>query len=260
MASIEFIQKRIAGKEKEIQKLEKKLERIKKAEASGWEDNPYYYHEYDLRSTLRDLDKAREALKGYQDQLQTETEKANSRDVAVIIEFLARWREEVTEFYLKRFSKYPEGLAKYESEIEPYKIGYFAESKMKRERPEEYRKWKSEKNAIESGFQMRFGMLRPYISRELNPETGKYDLWVMDEEKLASDLQQEANRKYDNIIERTNEITGTITDASGLEIGYSGELDGYVIGDKGIAHVHTIGAGGYNIQCFHFRVLVHKVK
>ncbi len=35
MASIEFLQNRIAGKEKEIEKLQKKLTRIEKAQASG---------------------------------------------------------------------------------------------------------------------------------------------------------------------------------------------------------------------------------
>ena len=50
MASIEYIQKRIAGKEKEIEKLEKKLARIRVAEAGGWEtNNPYLYDDYDLR-------------------------------------------------------------------------------------------------------------------------------------------------------------------------------------------------------------------
>lgn len=63
MASIDFIQKRIAGKEKEINRLEKKLARIRKAEASGWEDNPYYYSEHDPLWAQRDLEAARQGLK-----------------------------------------------------------------------------------------------------------------------------------------------------------------------------------------------------
>ena len=54
MATVEFIQKRIEGKEKEISKLEKKLERILKAESTNWEVNPYYYRESDKRWTERD--------------------------------------------------------------------------------------------------------------------------------------------------------------------------------------------------------------
>lgn len=260
MASIEFIQKRITGKETEIQKLERKLDRIRKAEASGWKDNPYYYHEDDLKWTTRDLERAREALAGYKDQLATETEKANSRNVPAIVEFLDRWKANVTKFYLGRFAKYPEALAQYESDMKPYQIGYFAEQKMKKENPDGYKVWKREKNAIKENFNLAYGILDPYLVRKWNPETESYSLWDFDGDKLAKDLTQEANRKYDNIIERTNDITGTITDASGLEVGEKGELDGYVIGTKGTAHVHTIGAGGYNIQCYHFRVLVHKVR
>lgn len=50
MATVEFLQKRVAGKEKEIKTLEKKLERIKKAEASNWEKNPYHY-----RTLIREM-------------------------------------------------------------------------------------------------------------------------------------------------------------------------------------------------------------
>ncbi len=38
-------------------------------------------------------------------------------------------------------------------------------------------------------------------------------------QKMAKDLTEEANRKYDFIIERTNAIVGEITDASGLKVG-----------------------------------------
>ena len=75
--------------------------------------------------------------------------------------------------------------------------------------------------------------------------------------KLEKDLTKEWNRKYDFIIERTNEIVGKITDASNLKVGAKGDLNGYIIGTKGTAKVQTIGAGGYNIQCFHFRTLIN---
>ena len=75
--------------------------------------------------------------------------------------------------------------------------------------------------------------------------------------RLEKDLKDEAERKYDFIIERTNAIVGEITDASGLKVGAKGDLNGYIKGTRGMAKVQTIGAGGYNIQCFHFRTLIH---
>ena len=89
MASIEFIAKRIEGKEKELDKLNKKLARIRKVEAQNWEDpNPYYYSEYDLKCTMKDIEAAQKALDDYKAQLIAENEKAASRNVQVIIDFL----------------------------------------------------------------------------------------------------------------------------------------------------------------------------
>lgn len=76
---------------------------------------------------------------------------------------------------------------------------------------------------------------------------------------MVKDLEQEKLRKYDDIIERTNDIVGKITDASELRVSPKGNLDGFISGEKGKAKVQTIGAGGYNIQCFHFRTLIKPV-
>ena len=97
MASIEFITKRIEGKQKEISKLEKKLARIIKAQESNWENNPYYYTENDLKWATKDLETAKKALAKYQADLITETEKDNSRDVEAIINFLEGWKNRMRE-------------------------------------------------------------------------------------------------------------------------------------------------------------------
>ncbi|MNM78954.1 hypothetical protein D3C81_908740 [compost metagenome] len=62
------------------------------------------------------------------------------------------------------------------------------------------------------------------------------------------------------MVYRVTEETGKLTDASGLHIGSNGEINGLVVGEKGSAVIETILAGGYNIQCLHFRVLVKPVK
>lgn len=242
MATVEYITKRIEGKEKEVDKLTKKLERIQKAQATGWEVNPYYYNEYDLKYTKRDLEAAQEALKKYQEDLVKATEKANSRNVTAILEFLEGWKKRMREYYTNMIPRYLKARAEYYEQKRIYGEYYrFREERAAKEK--EYRKIRKE-------FRETWGFMEEYI-----PYGDKFD-W----ERFEKNIKKEAERKYDNIIERTNEIVGTITDATGLRVGYKGELDGFILGERGKAKVQTIGAGGYNIQCFHFRILVHEVK
>lgn len=270
MASVDFITKRIEGKKKELDKLNKKLERIRKVEAQGWEDpNPYYYSEYDLKVTLKDIEVAQKALKDYEAQLMAETEKANSRNVPAIVEFLNGWKARVTshfinglmEYYMEKeyvhnlykeianwsYSKYdrsPEQIA-YEEARQTFHnrcSGYY-------EKKEFINRWgKPDYNEVKVR-DGEYEWLKPYNSATTMEEALN---------KLEKDLAQEWNRKYDFIIERTNEIVGTITDASNLKVGAKADLNGYIIGTRGTAKVQTIGAGGYNIQCFHFRTLINE--
>ena len=79
-------------------------------------------------------------------------------------------------------------------------------------------------------------------------------------EELNKVLDREVTNKRDALIYRTNEKIGDIVDASGLYIGSNGEINGFVVGTTGKARVETIYAGGYNIQCLHYRVLIKVVK
>jgi len=255
--TIESINKRIAAKQKEIEKLTAKAERIAKAKATGWRVNPYYYNEDDERYTARDIERAREALAEYEEMLRVETQKANSRDVAVIIEFLNRWKEQVTRFYNERFSEYPEALKRYNSEMKLFKLNYHEEMALKEADYKAYKEYCAKRDSIKETFRKQFGFLETYITRALNPKTQLYDKFEFDSAKLAKELEAEAARKYDFIIERTNHYVGQITDASNLTIGAKGDLNGFIEGTDGGANVQTVGAGGYNIQCFHFRTLIH---
>lgn len=245
--TIETLQKRIEGKEKEVEKLSKKLERIHKAKESNWENNPYWYSEYDLGHTERELEAANKSLNDYKGQLLCEQEKANSRNIKPILEFLDRWKDRVRQYHIDCVPDYlkarDEFYALDKAHSEWWNSGGFHAPK------EEYKQRKDELNHARKEYRAAWNWLIDYMDRD------KLDL-----EKLNKALDREANAKYDDIIERTNHITGTITDASNLHIGRKGDLNGFIEGERGKAKVETIGAGGYNIQCYHFRTLIHELK
>lgn len=78
--------------------------------------------------------------------------------------------------------------------------------------------------------------------------------------QIREAVAKERIRKENNFIARVEKVVGCITDATDLKVADNLELNGIVIGQEGKARVSTITAGGYNIQCFHFRVLVKKIK
>lgn len=276
MASREFLEKRIAGAETKLEKLQKKMERILKAQATDWEVNPYYYNERDIKWTQRDIDEATKSLEKYRTELQTTIEKDASRNVKVILDFLEAWKTRVRAYYMEamveekeaweevskaekamRDTKWntperEEAEKKYEALYAEYKLNRYGEYE---EKEVPYYNWKGE--------------LRGHRKEKVKVADGKWeyatqylDRYNFDEAvaRLDKDLKEEANRKYDFIIERTNAIVGQITDASNLKVGAKSDLNGFIIGTKGVAKVQTIGAGGYNIQCYHFRTLINKMK
>lgn len=255
MASLEFIQKRIAGKQKELDTLNKKMERILKAKESNWEKNPYWYSERDLTSTQRDIDNAQKALQDYKDQLTVETEKANSRNIPVIVEFLKHWKERVMSSYISVMPQYIEAKKAYNEAEHEYVEWYNANGyQTRKNNPEEYERIEQERKERKGLFNRQWSFLFEFV--ECRNKDGEY-IQVLNEEKLQKTLDREADAKYDFIIERTNAIAGQITDASNLRIGAKGDLNGFIIGEKGTAKVSTISAEG-PIQCFHYRTLIHK--
>ena len=251
MASIEYLMSRVEGKKTEIEKLQKKLDRIVKAQASGWTNNPYYYDENDLKWTQRDIEKANKALADYEARLQAEQEKAGSRNVQVIIDFLEQWKAKSRDFYEEMLPIYIAERDEYYAQDRAF-CDWF-NSRARIEATNEERKAKREEwDRIKKDFNSKWSWIMPYV-------TGVVRNCRLDTEKLEKDLKAEADRKYDFIIERTNAIVGQITDASYLRVS-NGELNGVVTGTKGKASIMTIGAGGWNIQRYHFRTLVREHK
>lgn len=205
----------------------------------------------DVKALHKSLEELRTKVAKYEAELQEAEEKANSRNVKVILDFLQAWKERVRTYYIRHTEDWIRSLMDYYKEDHKYVEWYNShfEERKNKELMKEIKKPVEKAKAIHA----KFSYLDSYMYRS----NGSY---ILDMEKLNKDLDREADRKYDFIIERTNEIVGQITDASGLTIGLKDDLNGFIVGTKRTASVQTIGAGGYNIQCFHFRTLIHKVK
>lgn len=206
----------------------------------------------DIRRGQKEIDETAEKLVTYNAELEKAEEKANSRNVQVIIDFLNMWKEKVEAYYTKNFNNFIEAEKEYIKFSRSYAEWYNTNYSLRG--TEEDKQKRNEQKQMRESFNERWNHYFPYLIRD---DQGNHQLDLV---KLQKDLVNEANRKYDFIIERTNEIVGQITDASELTIGDKDDLNGFIIGTKGIAKVQTIGAGGYNIQCYHFRTLINKVR
>lgn len=240
-------QTRIANTIKKIEKEEKKLERIKVALAGG--KNPYYYSESDLRKCEGELRYLAKRLKEYQDKAKKEEEEKNNR-VPIIEEFLDSWAEKAMKFHEEEY----EELKKFQAEHRAKEKAFKEELKEKGihywyGQPEIV---KMEKERGIDGKTYREVLMARFSSAILEcSQWGEH--W---REQLVKIVEREKNAKRKILMNRVAEIVGVITDAKGLYIGDNGEINGFIVGEKSRAEVRTIWAGGYNIQCLHFRVLV----
>jgi len=285
MASMEFLNERISKAEEKISKkentinkktalIEKKtnlLDTLNDAQERRWMEYDINHLEDDIERLRKEIAETRISLDKYREQKNAELEKAASRNVPAIVNFLDHWKIRMFNYYnmglepcykmkdelkalVQNLHNYRYCTDEYEEALKPYRIikdEYDKKTCGTFEDVEYINRWGRPDKKRVKVTEGEWEYLRPYDC---------YDSYEQGTAKLNADLTQEANRKYDFIIERVNAICGKITDASGLKVGAKGDLNGNIIGERGTAHVQTIGAGGYNIQCFHFRTLVHEVK
>lgn len=122
----------------------------------------------------------------------------------------------------------------------------------------EYKELENQMNELilkNVGYNSRRGKMRPWEFGNKIREIAKRT----DEEIHAKNVS-DAEELVRELYFRVAAITGTVETWSGLHVAQDGHgLDGIVTGKEGTCKVQTVGAGGYNIQRFHFRCLTHKV-
>lgn len=145
-----------------------------------------------------------------------------------IREFINHWKERAINYYHEAIEQYNKELK------EVYKLGYGIE----------YKRAKQELHE-------KYNLVVRNLAYGYSPKDR--------EERLQKIIEREAEAKEKTLIARVNKEVGIIEKAIELHVGVNGELNGMIKGEKGTCKIETIYAGGYNNQCLHYRVLVHKV-
>lgn len=150
--------------------------------------------------------------------------------IEVIDTFLANWKVQAEEYYRGEMARLYEMFERYDAQ----KSGTFnkADRELYAQQIEEMKNYSA-------------------LALDLQGYGRKY--W---EDRLLKVLDKEVERKKKSFIATVEKKAGAIVDASGLSIGDNADINGTVIGEVKTVKVSTITAGGYNIQCLHYRVLV----
>ena len=240
----EQLNERMAKKEQEIAKTEKLLNKylsdssdeyraiiIRYLESGDYTEHHNYlksqgkWYDGDIWSKAIALHDALKCLEKYQKQLETEIAKQNT--LADIPEVLKKFRDDL----IIRWDKFD--LWK------------------KEQIRKEYRNNDIEYRELRMNLRNKWGR-------------GWYEFMSLTEEQIHKANVNAADALVMNLINRTIEIAGKITDCSYLTLDNDNQgyliINGVVIGEKGKAKVESIGAGGYNIQRYHIRVLVKEVR
>ena len=249
----ETITKKQTTIEKKVALIAKKQDKMTKVEPdeARWLKFDIEYLQDDIVRLQKEVAEKQKSLEGYKEQLEKEIEKENSRNIKVILDFLEMWKGLVKNFYEESLPKWIEAREAYYKADSNYCDEFNRGDWRRTDDKTKLEELKKVRKIAKARFD-EWKFLNPYI-------VGHTEV-SLDWEKIQKDLDYEATCKYDFIIERTNRIVGQITDASYLSISEKGDLNGIIYGTKGKAFVETIGAGGYNIQCFHFRTLIHEWK
>lgn len=192
------------------------------------------------------------------------------KQIAKMEKNLVKYAKEVDEEFIKMCDRYFE--TKDYSELKQYKISHnmcFLPESVKEfrekliERWNNYDFWKRDEikkiyNDDSIAYRERIEKLTKMFGR------GWYEFKYLTNNQIEEQNEKDADKLILNMINRVVEITGKITDTKYLSThsdnqGYT-IINGKIIGEKGTAIIESIGAGGYNIQRYHIRVLVKEVK
>lgn len=208
----------------------------------------------ELRYANRDLEEAKAQLENYKNMLEKETGKKDelqTNKVEVIWEFLLNWKKEVIDFWSTVEVKYIQKFLELNKQSVDLHNNHYSLINSGKYTEETYKKKANDLREKEKAARKNVNEL---VYKFYNVVTQSLDM-----DSVNKFLDKEVEARYFKLVNDVKKITGNITDARHLSISSKGDLNGYIVGELGTAKVQTIGAGGYNIQCFHYRTLVREL-
>lgn len=237
---IEKANSRIERLEKSILNKTAKLEKTTDEDDRRWIESEISIHRKDIEAARKVIALETEKRNGYKAQADKKDEDLNAIPKVEAVEiFLDKWEQLVIEHLKERVSCY-----------------------------------RDFRNQQDIAYRERFGRsvygadareFRRQQEKELNAKFNKMILYYASygkgsTDKIMSDISKDKESKRIDLFVRVSAVCGLIEDASGLYVGSDGNINGVVKGNEGLALVETIGAGGYNIQQYHYRVLVKPIR
>lgn len=246
--------------------------------AKGADEYDIHYKKEDIKGATEKLEDARRILENWQSKLneritQDEYLEANAPEVLKI--FLENWKRNAIAYYTDKYTRFKElGKELREKELEARREALRTLPELERYReiyknrePSEYDLHNLWPHKVVDKFLEERGLEYNQIQKKLRNFGDGIIFRMCDFRKaderaawLIEAMEEEKREKLIDLMTRINKVVGTITDAAYLSIGPKGDIEGYIVGTEGKARIETIGAGGYNIQCFHFRTLIHEFK
>lgn len=235
----------------------------------------------DIKGATQKLEAAEKVLENWQHKLdlQINMEKVINETVPdVLKDFLERWKGNAYAWYIQAhagFVKFKAQLRKEEREarLEAFTtLPEYAESRERHkkiygeEEPSDHslhNVWP--RQPMENFLKERdldYKSIRERLAAQSDSVILKMCEFPDDEERYAwldKILEEERKAKLMDLYGRVTAICGSVVDVDGLRIDESGDLGGVIFGEKGVASLRTIGAGGYNIQCYHYRTLIKDI-
>lgn len=281
---IKDLELKVEKAEEKVEKCKKTIERhkkqLEKKIQSCLADYEIKWKEEDIKGATRKLEDAERILESWNTKLLIEIEKKRfieGNTPQVIKDFLEDWKRMAFDWHVKKYNDFQN----FKIELKEKQLN--ARIECVKTTPE-YAEYLDENGEVKDYYNNEYNLMNLYPRKYMDSYLSErgLDSRTVDRSKTAfagftvlkmceirneeerlswldKRLETEKKEKTIDLINRINKVVGSITDAKGLSISEKGNLDGTIIGEKGEARIETVGCGGWNIQCFHFRTLVHKL-